>query len=564
MAVLVTAIHVFLPCSAKGVDGRNKSGHDVAGRSWNSDLTPQPLNARALKAMLSDGEELALVDLREELIFSQNHLLFARSVPLSRLELKFASLVPRRSTRIVLCDDGEGLVERAAEVLGRSGYTNLFVLEGGIAAWAATGFELFSGVNVPSKAFGEFVEHESGTPSISADELDRLIRAGTDMVVLDSRPFDEYQRVSIPTAVNVPGAELVLRVRDLAPSPDTLVVVNCAGRTRSIIGAQSLINAGVPNKVVALRNGTMGWNLAGLACEHGKTKRAPNASGSGLAWAKSAAEAVAKRFGVTRIDRATLERWRAESNERTLYLFDVRDPREYEAGHVPGALSAPGGQLVQATDQYAGTLGARIVLVDDAEVRAVMTASWLRQMGWNDVFVLAETGSETGRPATPVLGSTPPPELRIDCAGLAGLVARNEATVVDLSLSRDYLAAHIPGSYFAIRSRLAQALARIPLRGTLVLTSEDGVLAGLAANEARALVDRPLRYLDGGNAVWRAAGHSLTADDAKLADEAVDAWLKPYERPNDTTKAMSEYLSWEVDLLARIERDGTTNFMQSS
>ena len=398
-------------------------------------------------------QELALIDLREELIFSQSHLLFARSIPLSRLELKFARLVPRRGTRIVLCDDGDGLVERAAEILLRSGYTNIFALAGGVAAWAAAGFELFSGVNVPSKAFGEFVEHASATPSVDASELDRLIRAGTDMVVLDSRPFDEYQRVSIPTAVNVPGAELVLRIRDLAPSPDTLVVVNCAGRTRSIIGAQSLINAGVPNKVVALRNGTMGWNLSGLACERGKTKRAGDASRDGLAWAKSAAEAVAKRFGVERIDRATLERWRAESEQRSLYLLDVRDPREYEAGHVPGALSAPGGQLVQATDQYVGTLGARIVLVDDAEVRAVMTASWLRQMGWKDVFVLAEKGNETGWPAAPILGPAPPPELRIDCAGLAELIARNEATVVDLSLSRDYLAGAYPR--FLFRDQIA-------------------------------------------------------------------------------------------------------------
>jgi rhodanese-related sulfurtransferase len=535
----------------------------LSERPASSGAAPRPREARALKAMLSDGAELALVDLREELIFSQNHLLFARSVPLSRLELKFANLVPRRSTRIVLCDDGDGLVERAAEILFRSGYTNIFALDGGIAAWAAAGFELFSGVNVPSKAFGEFVEHESATPSIAADELDRLIRAGTDMVVLDSRPFDEYQRVSIPTAVNVPGAELVLRIRDLAPSPDTLVVVNCAGRTRSIIGAQSLINAGVPNKVVALRNGTMGWNLAGLTCERGKTKRADDASRYSLAWAKTAAEAVAKRFGVVRIDRATLERWQAESDQRSLYLLDVRDPREYEAGHVPGALSAPGGQLVQATDQYVGTLGARIVLVDDAEVRAVMTASWLRQMGWNDVFVLVEAGNETGWPPGPVLGSPPPAELRLDCAGLAALTMRNEATVVDLSLSRDYRTAHIPGSYFAIRSRLSRALAAILLRGTLVLTSEDGVLAGLAATEAQALVDHPVRWLDGGNAAWQAAGHPLTADDARLADEAVDAWLKPYERPNDTTKAMSEYLSWEVDLLARIARDGSTNFVQS-
>ena len=172
--------------------------------------------------------------------------------------------MPRKATRIVLIDDNDGLSQRAAAVLARAGYSDLSYLDGGNAAWAAAGFELFSGVHVPSKAFGEFIEHDSGTPSVSAQELDALMRAGTDMVVLDSRPYDEYSRISIPTGINVPGAELVLRVHDIAPSPDTLVVVNCAGRTRSIIGAQSLINAGVPNKVVALRNGTMGWHLAGL------------------------------------------------------------------------------------------------------------------------------------------------------------------------------------------------------------------------------------------------------------------------------------------------------------
>src|SRR6185312_12580626 len=154
--------------------------------------------------------------------------------------------------------------ERAASVLTQAGYTDVSILTGGIAAWEAAGFELFSGVNVPSKAFGEFVEHEKGTPSVSAEELNALMQSGADMVVLDSRPFDEFSRVSIPTGVDVPGAELVLHVHDMAPKPDTLVVVNCAGRTRSIIGAQSLINAGVPNKVVALRNGTMGWSLAGF------------------------------------------------------------------------------------------------------------------------------------------------------------------------------------------------------------------------------------------------------------------------------------------------------------
>src|SRR4051812_31119696 len=395
------------------------------------------VGAAALRAMLLDEEELALIDVREERIFSESHLLFARCVPLSRLELRMVRLVPRRATRIVLVDDGDGLAERAATVLAAAGYTNLHILDGGNPAWKAAGYELFSGVNVPSKAFGEFIEHESGTPSISAQELSALMQARTDMVVLDSRPFDEFSRVSIPTGVNVPGAELVLRVHDMAPKSGTLVVVNCAGRTRSIIGAQSLINAGVPNKVVALRNGTMGWSLAGFKPDSGQSRRAPAVSHGALAWAKSAATSVAARLDIRSIDEAALARLRADEG-RTTYLFDVRDPDEYAAGHVAGALSAPGGQLVQAIDQYAGTLHARMVLVDDKEVRAVMTASWLKQMGWRDAFVLVAAGEEKGFPQAQVLGEAAR-DAAIDAAALSDLLARNDVTVVDLSLSRDYL-----------------------------------------------------------------------------------------------------------------------------
>jgi rhodanese-related sulfurtransferase len=516
------------------------------------------VGAAALRAMLLDDEELALIDVREERIFSESHLLFARSVPLSRLELRVARLVPRRATRIVLVDDADGLAERAAQMLSAAGYSDLQIFGGGNAAWAAAGYELFSGVNVPSKAFGEFIEHENGTPSISAQQLHDLMQSATDMVVLDSRPFDEYSRVSIPTGVNVPGAELVLRVHDIAPRSDTLVVVNCAGRTRSIIGAQSLINAGVPNKVVALRNGTMGWNLAGFTPDSGQSRRAPDVSHGGLAWAKSAAAAVAGKLGIRSIDEATLARLRADET-RTLYLFDVRDPAEYAAGHVAGALSAPGGQLVQATDQYAGTLKSRIVCVDDKQARAVMTASWLAQMGWREVFALVAAGDEKGFPDNPVLGN-PPRDAAIAPAALADLLARGEATVVDLSLSRDYAQAHILGAWFAIRARLGEALEKIKPRGTLVLTSEDGVLAGLAVADARALASLPVVYLDGGNAAWRAAGLPLTKDDPRMADQPVDAWLKPYERPDGVKQAMADYLAWETDLLPRIARDGCAKF----
>ena len=518
-------------------------------------VTARPLDPATVRAMLGDGRELALIDLREELPFSQSHLLWARCVSLSRLELRFAQLVPRKATRVVLCDGGDGAIDRAARILAAAGYSDISFLQGGLPAWEKAGFELFSGVNVPSKAFGEHIEHIHHTPSVSPEELDGLMKGGTDMVIVDSRPFDEFQRVSIPTATNVPGAELVLRIHDIAPKPETLVVVNCAGRTRSIIGAQSLINAGVPNKVVALRNGTMGYTLAGFAPDSGKTKRYAEPSAEGLTWAKAAADRVGKRFGVMQINRQALDSFRNDIT-RTLYVFDVRDPAEYAAGHMPGAVNAPGGQLVQATDQYVGTLGARVVLVDDREVRAVMTASWLKQMGWRDVFVLTGGGNERVRPMPPVLGPPAPSELAIEVRELAPLVADNHVTVVDLSLSPAYRKGHIPGAWYAIRTRLAQALAKIPMNGALVLTSEDGILASLAARESKV----PALFLRGGNAAWREAGLDFSTQ-ARMADEPLDYWPKPYERSGDTKSAMNEYLSWETDLLPRIERDGTSRFM---
>jgi rhodanese-related sulfurtransferase len=303
----------------------------------------------------------------------------------------------------------------------------------------------------------------------------------------------------------------------------------------------------------------MGWSLAGLTCDSGKDKRANAPSAQGLAAAKAAAGRVAQRFGVERIDRATLERWRSEVQERTLHVFDVRDPEDYAAGHVDGAISAPGGQLVQATDQYVGTLGARIVLIDDAEVRAVMTASWLKQMGMRDVVVLVERGTETTPPAFALLGTCATTEQKIDCSMLATWLERGEATVIDLAPSPQYRKGHIPSAWFAIRSRLAEALANISVRGTLVFTSEDGVLASLAVADAAALTTHDVRYLAGGTADWQSAGQPLSQE-LRMADDAIDVWLKPYERSGDTRGAMSEYLSWEIDLIERITRDGTCRF----
>lgn len=523
------------------------------------------ITAADLKPMITDGSELALIDVREQGVFGQGHLLYAVCVPLSQMELRIRELLPRLGVRIVVMDGGDGATTAvtAAQRLAGIGYRDVAVLADGLAGWLAAGYEVFSGVNVPSKAFGEFVEHTYDTPHLDAATLKARIDAGERLVILDSRPYGEYHRMSIPGGLDAPGAELVYRVHDVAPDPDTTVVVNCAGRTRSIIGAQSLINAGIPNPVLALENGTMGWHLAGLKVARGATDVAPPPSPDGLARAKECAARVAVRFGVTTIDRAGLAAWLADDT-RTLFVLDVRTPEEYAAGHLPGSRHAPGGQLVQGTDEYVGVRNARLVLVDDTGVRATMTASWLIQMGWPDVRVLAggigADGTETGprrteRPSAPAVETVMPADLA------AALDGDRPPLVIDLDTSLAYRDAHVPGAWWGVRSRFADDLRKLPAGDDIVVTSGDGAIAPYAAADvAAARPDARIRVLAGGTAAWRDAGLPLEPGTERLLGPHDDVQYKPYDNASGVEAAMRAYLSWETALVDQIARDGDARF----
>jgi rhodanese-related sulfurtransferase len=473
------------------------------------------------------------------------------------------TLVPRRAIRLVLCDDDERLAARAAVVLAANGYGDMAILRGGVPAWTAAGHAVFSGVYVPSKAFGEFVEIAYGTPHIDGRELQRRLDAGEDIALIDSRPFDEYHWISIPGAVDCPGGELVLRVREAVPSPDTLVVVNCGGRTRSIIGAQTLIDAGLPNKVVSLKDGTQGWHLAGLTVARGQTSAVPLPGKEAMTWAQQAAARLAERFEAPTIDAEKLARFEGERDTHTLYRFDVRGPEEYRNGHRIGFRSAPGGQLVQATDTFIAVRQARIVLADSDGVRARATAAWLTRMGFAHVFVLDEAALadiETGDARDEVLGLDQAKVESVDVDELTTLIARGAAVVLDVATSREYRAGHIPGAWFAVRGRLMDDATRLPASPLYVLTSSDGVIAHLAADELAAATGTNVCVLVGGTAAWRAAGCLIEVGTDRLASHTDDVALKAFERTDNPEAAMREYLQWEVGLVEQVRRDGTLRF----
>jgi rhodanese-related sulfurtransferase len=516
------------------------------------------VSAATVKAWLSDGRELALLDAREEGEFGAAHAFWAVPCPLSQAELRAPRLMPRRSVRTVCMDGGEGYATRLAELLRSLGWTDVHVMKGGVQGWVAAGFEVFSGVNVPSKAFGEWVEHHYDTPSVSAEELHAMQARGDDILIVDSRTEGEFRSMSIPGGISVPGGELAYRVPSMVERPSTTVVVNCAGRTRSIMGAESLRQAGLANRVVALRNGTMGWELAGYRCDTGRDARYPDGTPADATESLARAKRFAAKHGVKTLDLAGLAALRGDAS-RTTYLLDVRDPAEFVAGHLVGSVSAPGGQLVQGTDGWVAVRNARIVLVDDVGTRAAMTAGWLRQLGGWEVFVLE--GGLAGRLETGLPPSLPPGTPKLAVGELAALVAEGAASVVDLQRSVAFRAGHVPGAIWGVRTRLARIAKRLPADRRVVVVGPEPSLAALAVAELRGLVQAPVAALEGGIDAWKAAGFPLEKNRADPPDEAcVDFYLRPYDRNHGVEDAMRAYLSWEVDLVQQVERDGDARF----
>jgi len=536
-------------------------------------VTTSAIDADSLFTALQDGAEIALIDPREEGRFGTSHLLLAVNVPLSRLELLIGRLIPRRSTRIVLTDDGGDLAERAAVRLDELGYSRVEILTGGIFAWRAAGFELFSGMSVPGKAFGEWIAVTCQTPCISAEELHQMLFAGDDVLILDSRPDNEYLNMNIPGSINVPVSELVYRFAELPVKPDTLVVVNCAGRTRSLIGAQALIDAGIPNRVAALRGGTMAWQMAGFSLEHGSTRHAPEPWGRNLETAVLRAGKVAKHFGVTMIDETILATYKAERDHRSLYVIDVRTPDEFRSAHRSDCSHAWGVQLVQSLDKYVATRNSRIVLVDNYQVRAQMTAAWLKQAGWPETYVLADPFRgfplESGDARKSDQSFDRDKITLIEAVELNARLKTGQITVIDVSSSLSFKQRHIPGAWFAIRSRLVECLETIPHNGTLVVTGSDLSMAILVADDLSRLTGHTVFLLQGGTEAWVAAGYPVASGYENLGTAVDDIFLMPFlwghfEDQGEFEKAAHDYFEWELQLPEQMYRSGEIAFSRDS
>jgi rhodanese-related sulfurtransferase len=512
---------------------------------------PRSVTARDVKAWLSDGEELAFLDVREHGQYGEAHPFFVIPLPYSVFEQRLAQLVPNPRVRMVLVDEGDGVAERAAAQAEAMGYGNVHIMSGGAPAWAEAGYTLYAGVNVPSKTFGELLELARHTPRLTAEQVRELQAAESDHVIIDGRPYSEYNKFSIPGGICCPNGELALRIRDLVPSEETTIVVNCAGRTRSILGAQTLIDAGVRNPVYALENGTQGWFLAGFQVDRGASRKySDQVSDADLAARRKTVRAVAEQSGVRFMGPAQAADIIADA-ARTSYLLDVRTADEHRADGIPGSIHAPGGQLVQTTDLWVGVRGGRILLLDDDAIRAPMAANWLCQLGHEAIVI------EGGVAAARAAGLAPVRHAVTTGAGpdigtvKAARLNPRDVQLVDLRPSMEYREAHIESARFGIRPRLAGL--GLDTSRPVVLSGERAVVE-LAAKDLTAAGHRDIHRLEGDVADWRAAGLEIVSSEDDPADaECIDFLFFTSERHNGNEAASRQYLEWEIGLVDQLD-----------
>lgn len=515
------------------------------------------IDAHALKQQIHDTDEIAVLDIREHGQYGENHLFFAVSVPYSALELNIERLVPRKNTRIVMYGDQQDneVVERAYFAATALGYTDISILQDGVQGWQAAGYATFAGVNLPSKTFGELAEHVYDTPRISAQQLQALLTDDSNnIVVLDGRPVPEYKKMNIPGSVCCPNGELALRAGELAPDPATTIVINCAGRTRSIVGAQTLINLGIPNKVYALENGTQGWYLADLPLEHQSDRLYPRSvQDNTLPALQQRSTTLAARYNVQAVDATQVQQWLTQS-DRTTFLCDVRTPEEFGQDTLPAAVQhTPGGQLIQATDEYIGVRKSRLVLLDFDNVRAPVIASWLKQLGW-EVYLLKHPGKLHISAATDTHRQPLNNTTVLTNDQLASFVSTHpDALLVDTRPSMQFRKLRLQGAVWAIRPTLAAVIPDDKDKAILLIGERADKLQLLAADLERAGHTRLyLACMD--NEQISHSGLAVDTDEAVLPDEqCIDFLFFVHDRHQGNKEAARKYLEWETNLISQID-----------
>ncbi len=508
------------------------------------------VEAKTVKSWISDEKELAFIDVRETAQHTAGHPIFSISIPFSEFEINIEKLLPNKNVRIVLFDNNDGISDITYKLAKNLKYINTFVLKNGVDGWVKSKFRLFDGINVLSKSFGELVEKKFNTPSMTASQLFQKQKEKKDIIILDGRPFNEYNKMSIPGSVCCPNAEIPFRISELIKSSNTDIIINCAGRTRSIIGAQALINFGIKNKVYALENGTQGWFLANLKLDHGK-KNFLNKKPKNEKIIELKSKIVKLLENKVEIIDFNQAQKLIDDKNITTYIFDVRT-NSNQKNKLSKLRNVPGGQLVQATDKYIGVLKSHIILFDDGDlVRAGMTALWLKKMNFN-CYVINESPKRIRNLnlKNDVNFKTNP----INLIKLENLKNLKNTLIFDIRNSLDYCKKRIKNSLWTNRLIITNEIPQYVK--AIILITNDLPKASLIVSD---LQEKDPKYVvQVYNWNETDVKHHLNYIDTKeveLDEKFIDFNFHTHLRHQGNKEHAKNYLKWETDLIKNMDEE---------
>jgi rhodanese-related sulfurtransferase len=517
------------------------------------------ISPREAKEKIHSSAEYAMLDVREHGQYGEGHPFLSVHCPYSNFEKSVALLVPNIAAPVILMDDGDGVAEKAATLMNIMGYSVVYIMEGGATGWTNFKYTLFKGVNLPSKTLGEMIEHCEHPKVISPQTLHDWKSQSKRMHFFDCRPPNEYDKMTIPGALCVPNGELAHRLGAVVTDTETPIVVTCAGRTRSLIGAAGLERLGLPNPIYAVENGTQGWALAGYALSHKNgLPEMPALDHSALAKSRERADAL---IAQEKLQCITTEEFQAlaDDTSRTLYLVDVRSISEYRAGHLPGAVHSWSGQVSQASDLIVGVRRSRVVLSDDTGMRAAIAAVWLRAIQY-EVYILRETNPSSLQPNwrqnSPHLPKTEAlREVSVEEARQA--LENGQAQIIDLRNSQDFRKNHIKGAGWATRARVS----RVNKDLAAVLLADDALVGAYTASDLCQAGVEVTGLINGGIRAWEKAGLDCESNPNNPQDsECIDFLFFVHDRHDGNLESARRYLEWETGLLAQLDQDEHASF----
>ena len=518
-------------------------------------ITPE-----TVRSWISDKEEVAFIDVREIGQHTNGHPFFSISIPYSLFEFNIKILVPNKQTRVILIDNNNGISDLVYNIAHQMGYSNISIIEGGVEEWVSAGYKLFDGINVPSKSFGELVEKYFHTPSITAKELAQKQKNNENYIVIDGRPFLEYNKMSIPKSICCPNAELFYRVSSYIKDINTEIIINCAGRTRSIIGAQTLIDFGIKNKVKALENGTQGWFLSELSLEHNKNKYLevlPN--DLEIQQLQNKVLKLINDLNIELIDLKKAQQLIIDKKKST-FIFDVTTSKTINI--TPGTImNVPGGQLIQATDKYIGVWKATVILVDDGDlIRAGTTSFWLKKMGY-EVYILKE-----GLLKAQTLKFTKEIDhklIDLDFINLEDLVKIKKQILYDIRSSKDFCKMRIKNSIWLNRAHLYREKTK----------TDDPIIIITDNLEKASLIVKDLKQKDKGAIikVYKWNQNEITSYPSLIdvtietlsEQNNIDFNFHTHMRHDGNKEHAKQYLEWEINLVSKMDKQELSFFKLS-